>query len=72
VYVDAAGTAVAADGSRPDIASLYPAYADRHGFDATVPAPVGTRQVCAYAINTKAGVNALLGCRVVSVTATVP
>lgn len=67
VYVGAAGTAMVADVSRPDVARAYPGYGDRHGYSRVVPAPPGDRQVCAYAINAAAGTNRLLACRVVRV-----
>jgi hypothetical protein len=63
VYVDDAGAAYTADVSRPDVATAYPGYGDKHGFSVTtsVLSP-GPHTVCAYAINTGAGSNAALGC----------
>ena len=73
VYVGSTWTQVMADGSRPDVAAVHPAYGDRHGFSAVVPAAAGAQNVCVYALNdVKAGPNPLLGCRTVTVTSTVP
>lgn len=48
--------------SRPDVASVYPAYGAAHGFAVTVPGGAGT--VCVYGINVGPGSsNSLLGCR---------
>ncbi|AWB95914.1 hypothetical protein DCE93_09765 [Agromyces badenianii] len=69
VYVDSFSMAVVANGERPDLAAVYPANGTKHGFGATMPASPGTHTVCAYGINTAAGGNSLLGCRVVQVTA---
>jgi uncharacterized protein YkwD len=65
VYAGPAGKALTADASRPDIAGAFPGYGDRHGFQGELPAGPGPVQVCAYAINTGAGGNSLLGCRTV-------
>ena len=67
VYVDAAGTALVANGDRPDVGAAYPGYGDAHGFDAVLDAAGGQHQVCAYAINVDGGANRLLGCRGVTV-----
>lgn len=67
VYVDGSGVALAAGGSRPDVAGAFPGYGAAHGFAATIPAARGPHQVCAYGINIGAGTNALIGCRTVSV-----
>lgn len=65
VYVDGVGTAVLADGSRPDLAAPYPGLGTAHGFTASIPAAPGLHQVCLYAINMAGrGSNQLLGCRV--------
>jgi subtilisin family serine protease len=68
VYVDGVGTAVVADGSRPDVDAAY-GYGAQHGFYAPVPVAGGTHAVCVYAINAvgTAGANAGLGCRYVTV-----
>jgi hypothetical protein len=67
VYVDSAGTALTANGSRPDVESAVPGFGAAHGFSAKISAPPGTHNVCAYAINTGAGSTTVLGCRVVTV-----
>jgi peptidoglycan/xylan/chitin deacetylase (PgdA/CDA1 family) len=69
VYIDGAfaGSTVAR-ATRPDVAVVYPAYGDLHGYDITVPAAKGSRTVCAYGINVSSGVwNPPLGCRTVIV-----
>ena len=66
VYVDGTGVALTASGNRPDIGAVFPGYGSAHGFSATVPAGPGQHTVCAYGINTGAGANVSLGCRVVS------
>ncbi len=62
VYVGSVGTAVAAGVNRPDVGAAYPLYGAAHGFQTTVKIPLGTSQLCVYAINT-AGPNTTLGCR---------
>lgn len=54
--------------NRPDIGAAYPFHGAAHGFDAFVRLPAGTHGVCAYAINTGAGINVLLGCASVTVS----
>jgi hypothetical protein len=67
VYVDGrAAGALTASGDRPDVARVHGKGA-AHGFDTTVPATAGSRQVCLYLINTPAGANPLLGCRTTTV-----
>ncbi len=58
------GTAstVTADSARPDIATLFPRYGNKHGYMATLPGSGGKHTVCAYGINRAAGANTLLGC----------
>jgi hypothetical protein len=68
VYVDNVATAVTANTSRPDVGVAFPGYGENHGYDAVVPATVGTHQVCTYGINVQKGTNQLLGCAAVSVT----
>lgn len=65
LYARGVGQAVTADVSRPDIASAFPGYGDRHGFWASVPVADGPVEVCAYAIGVGVGGNSLLGCRTV-------
>lgn len=70
LYVDGAwGGSVRADASRPDVGSVYPASGDGHGFTRSFTAAPGTRQVCAYAIDTATAGNTPIGCRSVVVTA---
>jgi hypothetical protein len=73
VYVNGRGTAIAAGGSRPDIAKAFPGAGASHGFDATIPVTAGDNRVCAFAINVGVGgVNPLLGCRTVTVQYVAP
>lgn len=74
VYVTApdgsvAGTALTADGSRPDVAAVFPGVGDRHGFSAQLGVgQTGTYQVCAYAISVAPpALNPGIGCAPVSV-----
>ncbi|QCR43887.1 hypothetical protein C1N91_10420 [Curtobacterium sp. SGAir0471] len=67
VYVDGAGYPIRANTNRSDIARAYPAYGAAHGFDSTVPASSGKHSVCAYAIDSAGGDNAVLGCKAVTV-----
>jgi subtilisin family serine protease len=66
VYVDGTGTALTADGSRPDVGAAF-GYGSAHGFSAQLGAAGGPHTVCAYAINVGAGGNVLIGCRSVTV-----
>jgi|GEM_PF-1224548 len=70
VYVDGEwGGKLFANRSRPDVGMAYPLYGADHGFDVTLPAARGARQVCVYAINAGSGnTNPLLTCRTVPVT----
>lgn len=74
VYVDRVlKGSVVADDPRADIGTSHPGYGTAHGFDVTVPAPGGSRLVCAYAQNTlSGGVNTRLGCATVNVPASLP
>ena len=67
VYVGTQGRAIRADRPRPDVGALYPGYGSVHGFDATIPAPVGLHDVCVYGIDVGPGENSLLDCRMVLV-----
>ena len=69
VYVDGAGIALTANGSRPDLAAVFPGYGGAHGYAATVAASPGAHTVCAYAINVRGGANQQIGCRSVVVPA---
>ncbi|MFG6502802.1 hypothetical protein [Microbacterium sp. P05] len=72
VYVRGEGSAHIASVSRPDVARAYPGSGANHGFSATVAAPVGKSDVCAFAINDAAGGHTLLGCRSITVTDAAP
>jgi hypothetical protein len=67
VYVGAQGTAIRADGSRPDVGAVYPALGSAHGYSASVAASPGTWDVCVYAIGVASGNTSSLGCRSVTV-----
>lgn len=68
VYVDGVGSGATANGSRPDVAAVFPAFGPDHGYLVAVPAAPGPRSVCVYAINIFGpGANQLLGCRTVTV-----
>lgn len=51
--------------SRIDIVPSNPGYGDLHGFGGTVPAPAGTWNICAYAINREGtpGSHLPMGCK---------
>ena len=67
VYVEGVATAArVASTDRPDIARIYGLGA-AHGFDTTINASPGSRNVCVYAIDSTAG-NTFLGCQTVNVT----
>ncbi|WP_162564255.1 MULTISPECIES: hypothetical protein [Microbacterium] len=63
IYVDGAfaGGAVA-DQFRSDLAQRFPGFGGSHAFGTSVPAGPGNHRVCAYAINTPAGTNPVIGC----------
>jgi peptidoglycan/xylan/chitin deacetylase (PgdA/CDA1 family) len=69
VYVDGRGVAsVPANGSRPDVARVYPWAGPLHGFSTRVPVAPGAHTVCVYAIDTTtSGVHPSLGCRSLTV-----
>jgi hypothetical protein len=67
LYVDGKyATSVRATLSRPDVGAAY-GKGDAHGFSVTLPASVGTHEVCLYGIDTWGGSNAKLRCRTVEV-----
>ena len=72
VVLGGVGHAVTANGSRPDVAAVYPASGAAHGYSASFPAPAGEQGVCVYALNQGPGVNVLLGCRTVKVRVASP
>ncbi|TFV87801.1 hypothetical protein [Blastococcus sp. CT_GayMR16] len=64
VYVDGQGTAVSANGSRPDVGAFYPGAGNDHGFSHTATVGPGVHRVCVYAIDGQIGwLNTPLGCR---------
>lgn len=66
VYVDGRLVhGMVADGSRTDVARVFPAAGARHGYDVIVPADARARSVCAYGVNRGPGPNVLLGCRAI-------
>jgi hypothetical protein len=67
LYVDNVNTIVTADVARADIAAAYPGYGPAHGFVATIPAPAGAHNVCAYVIKDATSATSL-GCRQVTVS----
>lgn len=71
LYVGSSSAAYAADKERADIAAFYPGYGPKHGFVEKLTLPVGTTNVCAYAINTGPGGHTFLGCRTATVKAPV-
>ncbi|MDY1004985.1 hypothetical protein [Curtobacterium sp. CFBP9011] len=73
VTVDGVAKRVAADGSRPDVAKLYPIYGSARGFTVSVPASRGTHEVCVKALNTGSGnYSPRLGCKTVTVVNAAP
>ncbi|MET7396637.1 hypothetical protein ABZS66_24455 [Dactylosporangium sp. NPDC005572] len=78
VYQDGAfAAALTANGYRPDVAQVYPSYGAYRGYQAVIPAGLGTHQVCAYAISVvPAGAahpgNPQLGCRTYTATLAAP
>lgn len=67
VSLDGVATTVTASTARPDVAAVFPGYGARHGWTAQLVASPGPHTVCAAALNTGAGANALLSCRSVVV-----
>jgi hypothetical protein len=59
---------VRADRHRPNVGVTYPTSGDSRGFAATITVPVGTTQVCAYAIGS-GGQRPLVGCATVRTAA---
>ncbi|MFA4841355.1 MAG: hypothetical protein WC580_06580 [Agrococcus sp.] len=55
-----------ASASRPDVGAIHRDYGANHGYSFQVPIPVGTSDVCVYAIAVPMGDNPMLGCREVS------
>jgi hypothetical protein len=78
IYIDGVWKAtLQANTHRQDVADAYPSYGAYRGYDATVPAPLGTHQVCAWAISVvPAGAynpgNPSLGCKTYTGTLAAP
>ena len=70
VYADTTGVAGRAGRERTDVGAAFPAFGAGHGFEVSVPAAAGNRNVCVYAINVGAGTNKTLSCRTVAVSST--
>lgn len=51
---------------RTDVSAAFPGIGPNHGFDFIIPLPQGSTTVCLYAINVGFGVDALIGCPVIS------
>lgn len=64
VYVDGKRVRKARAGKRRrDIGRIYPGFGDHHGFDFTVAAEPGAREICVYAKNRKGSkAQTLIGC----------
>lgn len=52
--------------ARADVQRVYPAYGGTNGFQFQLPLPMGTSDVCLYAIDREGVGNTLLGCRTAS------
>ena len=63
LYINGAGKEYIANKSRPDVAAVYSANGDAHGFVEQLTLGTGKSDVCAYGINTGRGSNTFLGCR---------
>lgn len=63
------GIEVTANGSRPDVASAFPAYGANHAYAATVTVPTAGRyRACAYAITiSRFGTTSPIGCTTITV-----
>jgi hypothetical protein len=73
VYVDGGGTALTANGDRPDVGAAFPGAGNAHGFSWTTAVSPGDHSVCVYAIDVDNGArNTPLGCRSVTVASVTP
>ena len=66
IYVGSAYYTTTANVARPDIAVAFALPSAAHGFSLTVPLPVGTAQLCVYAISADASNHSTLGCQSVA------
>lgn len=62
---------IATDIARPDVPAVFPAYGGATGFDVMFRVPSGEHRVCAFAVDAD-GLDARLGCMMVTVAATDP
>ncbi|QNG36020.1 hypothetical protein F1C76_04960 [Geodermatophilaceae bacterium NBWT11] len=73
VYVDGRGTALVADGSRPDVGAVFPGSGSAHGFSFSTQVAPGTHSVCVYAIDVDTpSRNTSLGCRSITTQMALP
>jgi hypothetical protein len=52
-----------ANGQRDDVAAVFPAFGNKHGFSGTIPLSAGPHWICVWAINIGPGGHGNLGCR---------
>lgn len=72
VYAGSSGIDLVANGTRADVAAVYPGYGSAHGFSGNIPSAPGNQNVCFYGLNTGAGGNSLIYCTKVFVPALPP
>jgi hypothetical protein len=73
VYVDGEGTAVTANGSRPDVGAAFPGTGNSHGFSWSGSMAPGRHSVCVFAIDVdQPWRNTALGCRIIDVQTAAP
>jgi hypothetical protein len=73
IYVDGGGVAQQANGSRLDVAAVFPQAGPSHGFSWSTSVAPGSHTVCAYAIDAETPwLNTPLGCRTVAVLVSPP
>jgi hypothetical protein len=63
---------VTAGQARPDVAAVHPSAGEAHGFSVPLTLPMGSHQVCVFAINVGAGANKLMQCSTANVLAPSP
>jgi len=67
VTIDGVRSTLSAALARPDVPRAYPGASPTSGFNATLPAPEGSRMVCIVATDVGPGSDRSYGCRTVSV-----
>jgi hypothetical protein len=73
VYVDGVGTALTADGSRPDVGGAFPGVGSAHGFSWSTKVTAAVHSVCVYAIDVDTpSRNTSLGCRSIDARPALP